>query len=154
MMTDDLVERLRRADRWDSHFYDDGFGSHRNDQTPFQAADRIEALEKRLEVVPGWSESADGISCRDDTIRLLDARIATLTTELTALRDAGDRLAGALEAIEGGNIDRPLGKSWFPDGRPSKHDRCIHDVWMYEACENCIGAHCRAALAQYEATKP
>jgi hypothetical protein len=47
-----------------------------------EAADRIEALERRLEVVPGWSEDADGIACRNDTIELQDDRITTLSRRL------------------------------------------------------------------------
>jgi hypothetical protein len=43
---------------------------------------RIAELEARLEVVPGLSQSADGIACRDDTIRLQDEQIASLRTQL------------------------------------------------------------------------
>lgn len=63
---DDLVERLRDT------------GLH----SAAVAAARIEYLEKRLEIVPGLSETADGISCRDETIKLQDARITALETAL------------------------------------------------------------------------
>lgn len=63
---DDLVERLRDT------------GLH----SAAVAAARIEYLEKRLEIVPGLSETADGISCRDETIKLQDARIQALETSL------------------------------------------------------------------------
>ena len=63
---DDLVERLRDT------------GLH----SAAVAAARIEYLEKRLEIVPGLSETADGISCRDETIKLQDARITALETSL------------------------------------------------------------------------
>ena len=45
-------------------------------------ANEITRLRARLEVAPGWSEDADGIACRDDTIKLQDARIATLRRKL------------------------------------------------------------------------
>lgn len=48
---------------------------------------RIDALEARLEVVPGWSEDADGIACRDDTIKLQDATIRAQQARIDALED-------------------------------------------------------------------
>ena len=51
---------------------------------------QIAKLQARLEVVPGWSEDADGIACRNDTIKLQDECIAKLQAD-------GDKLAGALE---------------------------------------------------------
>lgn len=46
-----------------------------------------------------------------------------------------------------GDYARPVGERWRKDGQPSKNDRCIHGVWMYDACEACIDAHFEAALA-------
>lgn len=54
---------------------------------------QIAKLQARLEVVPGWSEDADGIACRNDTIKLQDECIAKLQAD-------GERLAGALEAFQ------------------------------------------------------
>ena len=71
---DDLVERLQDAGYV---LVSPGFR-----KLAHEAAARIEYLGKRLEVVPGWSESADGISCRDDTIKLQDARIQALEASL------------------------------------------------------------------------
>lgn len=53
---------------------------------------QIAKLQARLEVVPGWSEDADGIACRNDTIKLQDECIAKLQAD-------GDKLAGALEQL-------------------------------------------------------
>lgn len=58
--------------------------------------------------------------------------------------------AEALRKLERGDIPRPVGSAWFPDGRASKHDRCVHDVWMYEACEGCQDAFIAAALKAWE----
>ena len=67
-----------------------------------------ERLRKRLEVVPGWSEDADGIACRNDTIALQDARIEKLRARVAELEncirvadtlcEATDRLVTACEA--------------------------------------------------------
>ena len=57
---------------------------------------QIAKLQARLEVVPGWSEDADGIACRNDTIKLQDECIAKLQAD-------GDKLAGALEMIAAGH---------------------------------------------------
>lgn len=54
-----------------------------------QAAAEITRLRARLEVMPEWPESADGIACRDETIRLQDARIASLRAELAEARAGG-----------------------------------------------------------------
>ena len=53
---------------------------------------QIAKLQARLEVVPGWSEDADGIACRNDTIKLQDECIAKLQAD-------GDKLAGAATAL-------------------------------------------------------
>lgn len=74
-------------------------------------------------------------------VHLLEA--ATLIREQAAELE---RLREGLRAIEEGRIERPIGKVYRNDGKLSKHDRCVHDVWMYEACENCIDAHVSKAL--------
>jgi hypothetical protein len=30
----------------------------------------------------------------------------------------------------------------------SKHDRCIHDEWMYDTCEGCLDDFIRKALQE------
>lgn len=81
--------------------------------------------------------------------RDLSQRVATL--QATVERQAAEiaRLRGVLEAIEAGTIPRPVETPWFPDGRPSKHDRCKHDAWMYQACEGCTDAFIRQALGDH-----
>ena len=61
-----------------------------------------------------------------------------------------DPLRRALEKIAEGDEPRPVGKSWFPDKRVSKHDQCTHGVWMYETCGNCIADFALAALSSGE----
>lgn len=61
-------------------------------------ATTITDLRARLEAVPGWSESADGISCRDDTIALLDEKVAALRAEVEALRGALGRIVAIGDA--------------------------------------------------------
>jgi len=86
---DDLVERLRDT------------GLH----SAAVAAARIEYLEKRLEIVPGLSETADGISCRDETIKLQDARITALETSLAeARRQALEEAAKVADTIMRGEV--------------------------------------------------
>ena len=66
---------------------------------------------------------------------------------LTALRTRVAGLEGALTTLRAGDYPRPVGKAWFPDKRPSKHDQCTHNFWMYETCEGCIDAFISAALS-------
>ena len=63
------------------------------DKTFHAQSAQIAKLQARLEVVPGWSEDADGIACRNDTIKLQDECIAKLQAD-------GERLAEALEAFQ------------------------------------------------------
>ena len=57
--------------------------------------------------------------------------------QIEALAAERDRYKAALEAIENGSVPRPVGNHWFPDKRPSKHDSCIHGMFMWEPCESC-----------------
>ena len=60
-----------------------------------------------------------------------------------------EKLREALRTVEQG-VPRPVGRSWFPDGRPSKHDQCIHGIWVYEPCEGCTDAFITATLGETE----
>ena len=75
---------------------------------------------------------------------------AEQAAELAKFKALAETLAGALEQIEEGTYPRPLGKPWRMDASSSKHDRCIHDAWMYEACEACIDAFASEALREYK----
>lgn len=70
--------------------------------------------------------------------------------ELAKFKALAETLAGALGQIEEGTYPRPLGKPWRMDASSSKHDRCIHDAWMYETCERCLDAFAAEALRQWE----
>ena len=76
----------------------------------------------------------------DTLITELADRIEAQAAEIVKLREA-------LRTVEQG-VPRPVGRSWFPDGRPSKHDQCIHGIWMYEPCEGCTDAFIAAALGE------
>ena len=123
-MTDDdkaLVERLRDNDR---NIYLPLLG---------EAADRIEAQAAEIERL-----KYNGIhSCHDQCER-----------PLCVLERENERLREALKQIETGTYPRPLGKSWRMDLSSSKHDRCIHDEWMYEVCEECLDDFVRATLGE------
>lgn len=62
-----------------------------------ETQDENAKLKARLEVVDGWSEDADGISCRGDTIKLLDERLAETQAALEAERAKVARLREALD---------------------------------------------------------
>jgi len=53
---------------------------------------RVAELEARLEFDPEWGFDGDGISCRDDTIKLQDER-------LTRLKAANEELVDAMKVI-------------------------------------------------------
>jgi len=62
-----------------------------------------------------------------------------------------DIMRKAITDFLDGNYERPVGIVFRSDGKPSKHDRCIHDAWMYEGCEACIERHFLAALTKIDA---
>lgn len=70
---------------------------------------------------------------------------------LSGQQERAAKLRQALVTIHEGAEPRPVGKSWFPDGRPSKHDQCTHGVWMYETCDGCISAFAASELKRDDA---
>lgn len=77
-----------------------------------------------------------------DAMHLSSERIAASE----AARDAAIAMREALTKIAEGDEPRPVGKTWNTDGTPSKHDKCIHDVWIYEDCGECVSEFARRAL--------
>ena len=73
-------------------------------------------------------------------------KLTEAADRIEALEAERDRLREALRKILEGGYPRPLGKPWRMDMASSKHDRCIHDEWMYETCEGCLDAFVSAAL--------
>lgn len=67
---------------------------------------------------------------------------------IEALQADKAKLRETLKQIEASTYPRPLGKSWRMDLSSSKHDRCIHDEWMYDTCEGCLDDFIRKALQE------
>lgn len=78
---------------------------------------------------------------------LLERRATTVAT----LRARVTELEAALATIIDGDVPRPIGEYWFPDHKPSKHDKCTHGVWMYEDCGNCIAEFAIRARSEGDA---
>lgn len=84
--------------------------------------------------------------------------VAGTTVTTTGYSQAADRIEAlqadkaklreTLKQIEASTYPRPLGKSWRMDLSSSKHDRCIHDEWMYDTCEGCLDDFIRKALQE------
>ena len=148
-MTDEakaLVEKLRALHVWPQVVADD----HADLLTPRR-------IDKLYEIGRVSHEAADLIETQAReierltlTVRKLQGNQAALEAELAKFKALAETLAGALGEIEEGTYPRPLGKPWRMDASSSKHDRCIHDAWMYEACEACIDAFATEALRQYK----
>jgi len=64
--------------------------------------------------------------------------------------DEIERLREALKKIAEGDVERPVFASYRNDGKPSKNDKCSHDVVMYEDCGECIADFARASLKEGE----
>lgn len=59
-----------------------------------------------------------------------------------------ERLREALRMIADGDVPRQHVVRWRQDGQLSKHDKCPHDKWMYDDCDECVASFARAALEQ------
>lgn len=109
MMSDDLVKRLRTENALAGYYGPPAI--------QVEAADRIAALEERLEIKHAYQlvngklvrveadmSDCDGIAARDETIRLQDQRIAALEAALRELLhqldtdDVGGLVEGAMAA--------------------------------------------------------
>jgi hypothetical protein len=79
------------------------------------------------------------------------AHAANLRGEHAKLEERVSVLEGALQAIADG-IPRPTeGVTIYrKDGKISKHDKCKHDLFMWEGCNECISDFARAALRTSE----
>lgn len=64
---------------------------------------------------------------------------------ITTLRKQLENAREALQKIAHLDVPRPVAVQYMPD-RPSKHDKCAHDVWMYDECGNCISDFATEAL--------
>ncbi len=95
-----------------------------------------------MERIEGCIANAD---YEDEWETLIDAR-----DRIEALQADKAKLRETLKQIEASTYPRPLGKSWRMDLSSSKHDRCIHDEWMYDTCEGCLDDFIRKALQETE----
>ncbi len=58
-------------------------------------------------------------------------------------------MSAALKRIAELDVPRPVAWQYMLD-KPSKHDKCAHDVWMYDECAECVADFARAAIAAAE----
>lgn len=64
--------------------------------------------------------------------------------------DEIERLREALRMIADGDVPRQHVLIWRTDGQYSKHDKCPHDKWMYDDCDECVASFARTALGEKE----
>jgi len=105
-------------------------------------ADRRAALVERVADIISMVFEGQGITdTSNGVIDLIRAEVLEDAAEI-------ERLRAALVALRDGCETRPVGVRYREDGQPSKHDKCIHGVWMYEDCGQCVSLFVEAALAQ------
>lgn len=95
-----------------------------------EASDEIQAFARHRAAVLSPADGDAGVELSAETANCSRAAV----------------IEDALRKIAEGDEPRPVGTSWFPDGRISKHDKCTHGIWMYETCGNCIAEFALAAL--------
>jgi len=102
MANDDLIARLRKP------WFTNGSAELQKEAAIEIATLRakVASLEARLECVDGFGESADGISCRDDTIALQAARIARLQADKAGLVGIIDAWESGLKSIASSHFER------------------------------------------------
>jgi hypothetical protein len=92
----------------------------------------------------------DELIAQDADLIDICAKCEAQAKTIEALQADKVKLREALKQIEASTYPRPLGKSWRMDLSSSKHDRCIHDEWMYDTCEGCLDDFIRKALQETE----
>lgn len=128
--TDEVREALAMMTPFAPHKWE---ASERGDYTD----DGIVILgdDRRIAVVNLEDDAAGIVTLRNRTAAALD--------ELTA---RAERAEAALRRIGDSDYPRPVGKVYRRDGIASKHDQCVHGVWMYDDCGQCAEAFAREAL--------
>jgi hypothetical protein len=108
----------------------------------------------------GWQMAADYAL---KTARILEAfpvavegcaEVLRLTEANAALAEELARVRGVLLQVVECDTPRIVQEVFRTDGQPSKHDRCPHDLAMYEDCAGCVGDYARAALSHTGMTGP
>ena len=84
----------------------------------------------------------------DVSLEISNDRETLATTIALAIFDAHQRgrregMEEAATMIDEG-VEKPASSPWRNDGKPSKHDKCPHDLFMYEDCETCCASAIRA----------
>ena len=59
-------------------------------------------------------------------------------------------LCKALRNISEYDIPRPVAHHWHDNGQPSKHDKCIHNLFMWEECPSCMAQYADDVLQSLE----
>lgn len=109
----------------------------------------IAAFRDGYRAILARAEAAEiRLTSADQQAQALMRQGLVLQEEITRLREKLAVASAALETIRDGDVLRPVDLPWFPDGRPSKHDRCPHAVLMYEDCGECISEFAAQALGR------
>ena len=56
-------------------------------------------------------------------------------------------LEAGIRSYMSGHFKRKVGTPYRKDGIPSKHDKCIHGLSMYDECDGCVCEHFEKVLA-------
>lgn len=151
MLADPLWEAIWQAIKsWDVNVpahYNGYMGANGSHATLIYAAllDRLAALEARLEVVPGWSEDADGIACRNATIKMQDERLAALEADQRLYPAALIRLAEYAEMIAALEAERAAGEA--------RVVKLCSFVFLAGHSEGWTGNQCRRDVQHVDAEK-
>ena len=122
--------------------------AYSGDHSLVGVADALSASKSALQALTDENERLVASIDNPDVVGTL--LLARATDQIAAAEARAIAAEEALVTIANGNVSRPIGKPWRGDGKPSKNDKCVHDVWMYEDCATCIEDFARAALAQKE----
>lgn len=77
----------------------------------------------------------------DRTYQSAKAELQSARAAIHAALDKSERegMKRAAEIIRDG-VERPVSVAYRMDGKPSKNDKCPHDFYVYEDCEECCVA--------------
>lgn len=111
-------------------------------------ADALKWDEIMRDTQPDTPLAAINLELQAEITRLRELLRISSAMEEDAAALLSDRTAliEALTKIAEGDEPRPVGEYWRGECIPSKHDKCIHGVWINEDCGNCVSEFARTTL--------
>ena len=90
---------------------------------------------------------------RQEMIEWLQSQWNEICYLREAINSAYERGIEEMQRIIDGDYEKVRATPYRNDGKPSKNDKCPHDLYFWEGCENCIDDALVAAIGRLRSLK-